>query len=161
MLGLGCCEGFSLVAVSRGSSSLQCEGFLLLWLLSWSMLLRAHGFNSCCSLAVEHRLNNRGAWAQLLHGMWDLPRPVIEPMSFVLADGFSTTEPPGKPWAFDFNSFFRILPVCIVVQCLAFKAKLWKMLHTNLPLWKDLTVISWNVILFGCSDTIYRLRSCY
>ena len=29
--------------------------------------------------------------------MWDLPRPGIEPMSPVLAGGFSTTEPPRKP----------------------------------------------------------------
>ena len=33
-----------------------------------------------------------GAWAQLLHGMWDLPGPAA------LAGGFFPTEPPGKPW---------------------------------------------------------------
>ena len=30
------------------------------------------------------------------HGMWDLPRPGIEPMSPALAGGFLTTGPPGK-----------------------------------------------------------------
>ena len=31
--------------------------------------------------------------------MWDLPGPGIEPVSLVLARGFFTTQPPGKPWA--------------------------------------------------------------
>ena len=54
------------------------------------------------SLVAEHRLqtrrlNNRGSRAQLLHGMWDLPRPGLEPVSPALAGRFSTTAPPGKP----------------------------------------------------------------
>ena len=54
------------------------------------------------SLVVEHRLQTRrlsscGSRAQLLRGMWDLPRPGLEPVSPVLADRFSTTAPPGKP----------------------------------------------------------------
>ena len=54
------------------------------------------------SLVAEHRLQTRrlsncGSRAQLLHGMWDLPRPGLEPMSPALAGGFSTTAPPGKP----------------------------------------------------------------
>ena len=54
------------------------------------------------SLVAEHRLQIRrlsscGSWAQLLRGMWDLPRPGLEPMSPALAGGFSTTAPPGKP----------------------------------------------------------------
>ena len=43
------------------------------------------------------RLSNCGSRAQLLRGMWDLPRPVLEPMSPALAGRFSTTAPPGKP----------------------------------------------------------------
>ena len=31
------------------------------------------------------------------HGMWDLPRPGIKPMSPTLAGRFFTIEPPGKP----------------------------------------------------------------
>ena len=31
------------------------------------------------------------------HGMWDLPRPGIKPMSPTLAGGLLTTKPPGKP----------------------------------------------------------------
>ena len=43
------------------------------------------------------RLSNCGSRAQLLRGMWDLPRPGLEPMSPALAGRFSTTAPPGSP----------------------------------------------------------------
>ena len=54
------------------------------------------------SPAVEHRLQTRrlsscGSRAQLPGGMWDLPRPGLEPVSPALAGGFSTTAPTGKP----------------------------------------------------------------
>ena len=54
------------------------------------------------SLVAEHRLqmcrlSSCGARAQPLHGMWDLPRPGLEPVSPALAGRFSTTVPPGKP----------------------------------------------------------------
>ena len=54
------------------------------------------------SPAVEHRLQTHrlsscGSRAQLLRGMWDLPRPGLEPVSPALAGRFSTTAPPGKP----------------------------------------------------------------
>ena len=54
------------------------------------------------SLVAERRLQTRmlsncGSWAQLLRGMWDPPRPGLEPVSPALAGGFSTTAPPGKP----------------------------------------------------------------
>ena len=54
------------------------------------------------SLVAEHRLqtlrlSSCGSRAQLLRGMWDLPRPGLEPVSPALAGGFSTTAPPGKP----------------------------------------------------------------
>ena len=54
------------------------------------------------SLVVEHRLrlrklSNCGSWAQLLRGLWDFPRPGLEPVSPALAGRFSTTAPPGKP----------------------------------------------------------------
>ena len=44
------------------------------------------------------RLSNRGSRTQLLRGMWDLPRPGLEPVSPALAGRFSTTAPPGKPY---------------------------------------------------------------
>ena len=54
------------------------------------------------SLVVEHRLqthrlSNRGSRAQPLRGMWDPPRPGLEPVSPALAGRVSTTAPPGKP----------------------------------------------------------------
>ena len=44
-----------------------------------------------------HRLSSCGSRAQLLRGMWDLPRPGLEPLSPASAGRFSTTAPPGKP----------------------------------------------------------------
>ena len=44
-----------------------------------------------------HRLSNCGPRSQPLCGMWDLPRPGLEPVSPALAGRFSTTAPPGKP----------------------------------------------------------------
>ena len=79
-------RGLSLVAASGGHSSLWCAG------LSLSRPL----------LLVEHRLQTRrlsscGSRAQLPRGMWDLPRPGLEPVSPALAGGFLTAAPPGKP----------------------------------------------------------------
>ena len=43
------------------------------------------------------RLSNCGSRVQPLRGMWDLPRPGLEPVSPALAGRLSTTAPPGKP----------------------------------------------------------------
>ena len=61
------------------------------------------------SPVVEHRLQTRrlsncGSRAPSLRGMWDLPRPGLEPASPALAGRFSTTAPSGKPWE-DFKDF--------------------------------------------------------
>ena len=74
------------------------------------------------SLVAEHRLqtcrlSNCGSWAQLLRGMWDLPRPGLEPVSPALAGRFSTTAPPGKPDVFiiysSFNPAASLWPLCL------------------------------------------------
>ena len=57
------------------------------------------------SLAAEHRLQTRrlsscGSRAQPLRGMWDPPRPGLEPVSPALAGRPPTTAPPGKPLLF-------------------------------------------------------------
>ena len=71
------------------SLQLQCTGFSLWWfLLLWSSGSRACGLNSC------------GLQIQLLCGMWDLPRPEMEPLSPALAGRLFTTEPPRKPAIF-------------------------------------------------------------
>ena len=74
--------------------------------LRWLLLLQSTGCRaqasvvaavvpgSCGSRAPEHRLSSCGAWAELLHGMWDLPRSDTELVSPALAGGFFTPEPP-------------------------------------------------------------------
>ena len=67
------------------------------------LFIVVHGpLTIAASLVVEHRLqthrlSNCGSWAQLLCGMWDLPRPGLKPVSPALAGRLSTTAPPGKP----------------------------------------------------------------
>ena len=93
--------------------------FIYLFLAVLGLRFCARAFSSCgergplfiavrgpltvaASLVAEHRLQTRrlsscGSRAQLLGGMWDLPRPGREPVSPALAGRFSTTAPPGKP----------------------------------------------------------------
>ena len=91
-LGLHCC--------ARAFSSYGERGLLFVvvcgLLIAVASLTAACGLSSCGSWALEHSLSSCGAWASLLHGMWHLPRPGIEPVSPVLAGGFLTTAPPGK-----------------------------------------------------------------
>ena len=90
----------SLVAASRGYSSLRCAGFSCCGARALGVqasVVAACGLSSCGSWALEHRLSSCGAWAQLLCGMWDLPGPGLEPMSLALAGGFLTTAPLGRP----------------------------------------------------------------
>ena len=67
------------------------------------LFITVHGpLTITASLVAEHRLQTRrlsscGSQAQLLRGMWDPPRPGLEPASPALAGRFSTTAPPGKP----------------------------------------------------------------
>ena len=89
-------RGLSLVTASGGPSSSRCAG------LSLSR-----------PLVAEHRLQTRrlsicGSRAQLLRGMWDPPRPGLEPVSPALAGRLSTTAPPGKPWFNFYINFFSI-----------------------------------------------------
>ena len=99
-------SGLSLVRESRGYSLVMACG---LW-LQWLLLLQSTGSRACGLQKLRHTGSNVaiprlqstdssscGAWAELLHGMWDLPRPEIKPMSLALAGRFFTLEPPGKP----------------------------------------------------------------
>ena len=49
------------------------------------------------------RLSSCGPRTQPLRGMWDPPRPGLEPVSPALAGRLSTTAPPGKPGICIFN----------------------------------------------------------
>ena len=83
------------------------------------LFIAVHGpLTVAASLVAEHRLQARrlsscGSRAQLLRGMWDLPRPGLEPVSPALAGRFSTTAPPGKPLAiyFTFGSVYMSMPL--------------------------------------------------
>ena len=77
------------------------------------LFIAVHGpLTVVASLVAEHKLQTRrlsscGSRAQLLRGMWDLPRPGLEPASPALAGRLPTTAPPGKPPLF----FFYIVQV--------------------------------------------------
>ena len=93
MLGLCCCEGFSLVAATGGYSRVVAPWPLPLW----STGSRARELHSYSSRALEHKLNCCGTWAMLLCGMWDLCRPGGQTGVSCIGSGFFTTETPGKP----------------------------------------------------------------
>ena len=62
------------------------------------------------SPVAEHRLqmrrlSNCGSRAQSLRGMWDPPRPGLEPVSPASAGRLPTTAPPGKPPTGFFKTF--------------------------------------------------------
>ena len=92
VLGLHCCMGFLLL--QRAGATLRCSarashcgGF---------SFCRARALGTRASVVVARGLSSCGARAQLLHGMWDLPGPGLEPLSPALAGRFFTTAPPGK-----------------------------------------------------------------
>ena len=96
-------RGLSLVAASGGHSSSRCADLSL----SRPVLLRSTGSRCAGSVVVAHG-------AQPLCGMWDLPRPGLEPVSPALAGGFSTTAPPGKPLLGFYENINLICFSCIL-----------------------------------------------
>ena len=67
---------------------------------SWASAVVAHGLQQLWLVVSGAQLSSCSTWVQLLRGEGDLSGPGIELMSPALAGGFSTTEPPGKPWIF-------------------------------------------------------------
>ena len=111
------------------------------------------------SLVAEHRLQTRrlsscGSRAQLLHGMWDLPRPGLEPVSPALAGRCSTTTPPGKPLNYFFiqtsSSLISSPAVCILLSIplmSCFKISIKYFISNVMSIWllKQMPVlILWN-----------------
>ena len=80
------------------------------------------------------RLSSCGSWTQLLRGMWDLPRPELEPVSPALAGRFSTTAPPGKP-------------VCVVLSHQVYGNCLQQQQEMNTP--NDLVLETTWIVLFN------------
>ena len=95
VLGLCCCASFSLVALSQGYTLavvlrpvfavVSCVAEQRLQ-GAWASGVRAHGLSGCSSQTLEHRFKSCGARAYSFCGMWDLPRPGIEPVSYRLKD---------------------------------------------------------------------------
>ena len=89
-------EGATLRCSAQAS---HCGGFSCCGaraLSTWASVAVAYRLSSCGLQALEHRLSSCGTRAQPLRGMWDLPRPGIEPMSPSLAGRFLAAAPPGK-----------------------------------------------------------------
>ena len=72
----------------------------------------------------KRRLSSCGSRAWLLRGMWDLPRPGLEPVSPALAGRFSTTAPPGKPYTFNICIHYEMITTMSLVAFLS-PNKLW------------------------------------
>ena len=104
------------------------------------------------SPVAEHRLQTRrlsncGSRAQPLRGMWDPPRPGLEPASPASAGRFPTAAPPGKPsflyclficWGFLslFMNIFSYTSLIIVIRATL------KSLCTNSDIWDILGLVS-------------------
>ena len=105
VLGLRCCVGFLQLrrmgaTLLCGAWASHCSGFSCHGaraLGARASVVVARRLSSCGLWALECRLSSCGAWAQLLHSMWDLPRPGLEPVSPVLSGRFLTTVQSGKP----------------------------------------------------------------
>ena len=136
------CAGSSLLLwlwVSRGHSLLAVHGLLTVV----ASLVAEHGFwgsqasvaalcglSSGGSQAPEPSHSSCGTWAHLLHHMWDLPRPGIEPVSLALAGRFFTTEPPGKPCLNVVRLPMPSLPVHLALHIMT--AMKWQRHHVSL-----------------------------
>ena len=87
---------FSLVVASGSHPLLQFALFSMRWFLSLQTMGMLD-FSTCGSWASDHRISSWDTWAQLFHGVWDLPGSRIKPVSPALAGRFFTTEPSEKP----------------------------------------------------------------
>ena len=107
------------------------------------LFIAVHGpLTIVASLVAGHRLQTRrlsscGSRARLLRGMWDLPRPGLEPVFPALAGGFSTTAPPGKPSLLFLNE--RYYRIKFLLAC-----------HIKRQVWLNDTFVSVCVYLVGC-----------
>ena len=100
-----CCCGLSLVAENRSYFLVAVHQLLT----EVAFLLVEHRLQVVWALVVvAHGLSRYGLQAWLPLGMWNLPRPGMEPMSPALAGGFLTTGPAGKPHWVLFLFFYTI-----------------------------------------------------
>ena len=121
------------------------------------------------SLVAEHRLqmprlSSCGSRAQLLRGMWDLPRPGLEPVSPALAGRLSTTAPPGKPP--DLTFFYLHTPGCF--RCLSVTEICKWMKQSScraesvLQLNSDINIFTWEIVHRCCLlDHPFNTGGCF
>ena len=102
VLGLCCCVDFS--CREGGYSLVAVCGFL-----TAVVSLAERRPQGVQALVATHGLSSWSTRAQLLHGMWDLGRPGIKPVSPAVAGRFFTTEPPEKPCIY-FLMVFSLFP---------------------------------------------------
>ena len=110
------------------------------------------------SLVAEYRLQTRrlsncGSRAQLLRGMWDLPRPGLEPVSPELAGRFSTTAPPGKPQLNDFLTQYVLVEHIFFLLLIVFKFHFFSFFSINSCLNS-----SFNLLLHFCKVCILIIQ---
>ena len=70
------------------------------------------GFSYCGTQALALGLSTCGPQAELLHGMWNLPKTGIKSMSPALPGGFLSTVPPGK-----YHLYVNISDVLFIEKC--------------------------------------------
>ena len=115
------------------------------------LFIAAHGpVTIAASLVAEQRLqmlrlSSCRSRAQLLRGMWDLPRPGLEPVSPALAGRFSTTAPPGKPCM---NLWIKLAsrPPTPILLVYIFFVVAFFVVYIYKLVWRELT--SWYIKIF-------------
>ena len=85
--------GYTRALSSGGCSLPRCMGFLLQGPL---LFRRSTGSGLTGSSSHSTGVSHCDAWAWFPRGMWELPRPGVEPVSPALTGRFFTTLPPGK-----------------------------------------------------------------
>ena len=110
-----------------------------------------------------HRLSSCGSWAQLLRGMWDLPRPGLEPLSPALAGRLPTTAPPGKPlyifWLENLAHLHLIIDryVLITILLIVF----WQFCSSSLFFLLLSSPVVWWLSLVLCLDSFHIIFCVY
>ena len=121
-----CSKGYSLVEVHR-------------------LLIHCTGFSCCRAHALERMgVSSCGKQAYLFRGMWDLPRPGIQPTSLALAGECLATGPPRKSSTtfFDFN-LGNIFWICLVSN------------KSRINQWDSIQLKSFSVVT---KETLHKMK---
>ena len=127
VLGLRCCTSVFSSCSKQGLFLIVLGLLTAVASLVADCRLQGSGLQQLQHVALECRLSSCDPWAQLLHSMWNLPRPGIKPMFPALAGRFLSTVPPGKSP----NHY-------LVIKLSLSKSKKFDSTNTN---WKKLCII--------------------